>query len=117
MLDDFKVHDEIMKRGLIRSVVNYFKNQNNTNNVDLAKMDAYCQDLRKLYFDYYRIIKFFKLHLMLEFYNNIFHFCACSEKGLCNENIPLTLLLVKTFQPDVASVDFLPELKNLPYGK
>ncbi len=58
MLDNLKVHDEIMKRGLIRSVVNYLKNQNNTNNVDLEKMDEYCQDLRKLYFDYYRIMQF-----------------------------------------------------------
>ncbi len=48
------VHDEIMKRGLIQSVVMYFYNQTNgTQTVNLTKINNDYYDLRKLYFDYY----------------------------------------------------------------
>ncbi len=47
------VHDEIMKRGITQSVVNYLYEQSNgTTKLDLGKMEKY-YDLRVLYFDYY----------------------------------------------------------------
>lgn len=47
------VHDEIMKRGLIQSVVKYFHEQpSGSQRVDLAKVEEY-YDLKKLYYDYY----------------------------------------------------------------
>ena len=49
------VHDEIMKRGLIQSVVKYFvENPRASSKVNVAKIDTgEYYDLRKLYFDYY----------------------------------------------------------------
>jgi hypothetical protein len=48
------VHDEIMKRGLIQSVVKYFYDQpNGTAKINLDKMSNEYYDLRNLYFDYY----------------------------------------------------------------
>ena len=48
------VHDEIMKRGLIQSVVMYFYDQpNGTAKINLTKFDNDYYDLRNLYFDYY----------------------------------------------------------------
>ncbi len=85
------VHDEILKRGLIQSVAAYFVDQQRASNkVNMSNINNY-YDLRKLYFDFYR-------------------------KGLCNNDIPLYDLLKYKLQPAVASIDFLPSLKDLPYA-
>ena len=85
------VHDEILKRGLIQSVVAYFIDQPKASNkVNISKISEY-YDLRKLYFDYY-------------------------GKGLCNKDIPLVSLLKFTLQPAVASIDFKSSVKDLPYA-
>jgi hypothetical protein len=48
------VHDEIIKRGLIQSVVQYFYDQpSGSKRIDLAKIDNEYYDVRKLYYDYY----------------------------------------------------------------
>ena len=85
------VHDEIMKRGLIQSVVRYFYDQpNGSQLINLTKIDNEYYDLTKLYYDYY-------------------------GKYLCN-SIPLANLITITFQPNVAVVDFDPDTKDLPYA-
>ena len=73
------VHDEILRRGLIQSVVRYFYNQTNgSQKIDLNKMNNSYYDLTKLYYDYY-------------------------GKYICD--IPLYYSIKATMQPSVASVD------------
>lgn len=66
------VHDEIMKRGLIQSVVKYFHEQpSGSQRVDLAKVEDY-YDLRKLYYDYYGKVKqIFKINFLSQLYDLI----------------------------------------------
>lgn len=52
-VSDSYAHEEIMKRGLIQSVVTYFHEQpSGSERVNLSKIEEY-YDLRKLYYDYY----------------------------------------------------------------
>lgn len=66
------VHDEIIKRGLIQSVVMYFHEQpTETNKVDLSKMEEY-YDLRKLYFDFYGNLNLLEMNSFIKIPNRIF---------------------------------------------
>lgn len=84
-------HEEIMRRGVIRSVANYFYDQSRTskNKVDLNNMNRYYKDLGNLYFD---------------FYGKKYHI------------IELNLLLKFELQPYVALVDFDSTTKDLPFA-
>lgn len=85
------VHDEIIKRGIIQSVVRYFYEQpNGTDRINLTKIDNEYYDLTKLYYDYY-------------------------GKYLC-DSIPLKSLITLVFQPNVAVIDFDSATKDLPYA-
>jgi hypothetical protein len=84
------VHDEILRRGLIQSVVRYFYNQTNgSQKINLNKINNDYYDLKKLYYDYY-------------------------GKYICD--IPLSYSIKSTLQPSVASVDLDPTTKDLPYA-
>lgn len=83
-------HDEILKRGVIQSVVNFLHDQpGGAYKINLTKMNEY-YDVRKLYFDYY-------------------------GKGLCNNDIPF-FGVVEDMQAAAASVDFSSSTKDLPYA-
>ncbi len=83
------VHEDIIKRGIINSVVKYMReNPTNTSNLNLTRLangDYY--NLRNLYYDYY-------------------------GKKYCT--IDLDVLIKTTYQPMVAIVDLDPRTKDLP---
>jgi hypothetical protein len=84
------VHEEILRRGLIQSVVRYFYNQQNGNKkINLNKINNDYYDLTNLYYDYY-------------------------GKYICD--IPLYYSIKAVLQPSVASVDLDPSTKDLPYA-
>jgi hypothetical protein len=83
-------HEEITKRGIIQSVVEYFYNQTNgTTKINREKKTNEYYDLTKLYFDYY-------------------------GKYICN--IPVRDMISTIFQPNVAVVDLDSKTKDLPYA-
>ena len=84
------VHDEILRRGLIQSVVRYFYNQTNGNQkIDLNKINNSYYDLTNLYYDFY-------------------------GKYICD--IPIHYSIKAIFQPSVSDVDIDKTTKDLPYA-
>ena len=87
---DTIVHDEIIKRGIIQSVVRYFYDQpNGSQRIDLNKINNKYYDLTNLYFDYYG-----------------FYICSITLKDLIR----------LYFQPNVALVDLDSSTKDMPYA-
>lgn len=84
------VHEDIIKRGIIRSVVKYFYDQpNGKNKINLNKTNTEYLNIKNIYYDYYGV-----------------YLCVVNlEKVIKNE-----------FQFEVASVDFSPDTKDLPYA-
>jgi von Willebrand factor A domain-containing protein 7 len=83
-------HEEIIRRGLVRSVVKYFYDQpNGAKRINLSKIDNYYYNLSKLYYDYY-------------------------DKWYCW--LELDYLITNKFEPNVALVDFDSRTKDLPYA-
>jgi hypothetical protein len=87
-------HEEIIKRGIIRSAAKYFYDQSKLNGstakINLTKLDTgEYYNLKNLYYDYYGT-----------------WFCT----------IDLENLIITSFQPSVASVDFDRSSKDLPYA-
>ena len=83
-------HDDIIKYGVIQSIVEYFYNQTNGKKlIDLKKMTTDYYDLTKLYQDYYNVT-------------------------ICNLEADDLINLV--LKPYVASVDLNPETKDMPYA-
>jgi hypothetical protein len=83
------VHEDIIKRGIINSVVKYMnENPTNTSNINLTKLTTgEYYNLRTLYYDYY-------------------------GKNYCK--IDLDVLIKTTYQPMVAVVDLDSNTKDLP---
>ncbi|CAF0760037.1 unnamed protein product [Brachionus calyciflorus] len=82
------VHEDIIKRGLTRSIARYFAEQPNPKNkIDLSKLDNEYLDVKNIYRDYYGI-----------------YYCK----------LDITNIISDEFQPEVASVDFDDETKDLP---
>lgn len=89
-VDTTYVHEEILKRGLIRSVTKFFYDQpGGSSKIDLRKADYEYQDLLNLYYDYYNVT-----------------FCS----------VKLQNVLKIDLQPFVAIVDFDKLTKDLPYA-
>ena len=66
------VHDEIMKRGLLQSVVMYMiDHPYNSRTLDLTKFDNDYYDVRKLYFDYYGMFFFISMFSSFTVLKNI----------------------------------------------
>lgn len=81
-------HEEILRRGLIRSIARYFYDQpGGSKRVNLNDMDRYFQSIHQLYSDYYGK----KVHL-----------------------VELDMLLTTELKPYVAVVDLDPKTKDLP---
>lgn len=81
------VHEEIIERGIARSVARFFYEQENgASRIDLSKLDTDYRNLKNVYRDYY-------------------------EKTFCK--IDIEELISDVFQPQVASVDFDDETKDL----
>ena len=84
------VHEEIAKRGIIRSVVKFFYDQENgSTKIDLSKSDNEYQDLNNLYNAYY-------------------------DKKYCK--LSLDTVISDEIQPNVALVDFDKKTKDFPYA-
>lgn len=85
------VHEDIIKRGIIRSVAKYLHDQKDIpHNIKMDKIETrYYKDARHLYHDYY-------------------------NKWVCN--LELDYLISSEFQPSVAVVDFDDKTKDLPYA-
>ena len=83
-------HEEILKRGIIQSAVQFFYDQpNGQTTVKLSKKSSDYYDLSKLYFDFYNV----------------------------SECYPdLSTLLITTFSPNIARVDLSSTTKDLPYA-
>lgn len=82
-------HDEILRRGVIRSLVRYFYAQKNgSTKIDLNKIGSDYYDVRNLYADYHGV-------------------------ALCTTDF--TRIIKLSLQPNVAVVDFDSSTKNLPY--
>ncbi len=80
-------HEEILRRGLLRSIVKFFHKQPNGNSsIDLDKEYL---DVNKIYSDYY-------------------------NKSLCD--LPVQRLISTELGPNVAIVDFDSDTKDLPYA-
>lgn len=85
-------HEEILRRGLIRSVARFFHDQpNGSEKVNLTDMERYFKDISQLYRDYY-----------------------CSSLISLIGDIRLSVLLETVLQPQVAAVDLNQETKHLP---
>ena len=83
-------HEEIMRRGVYRSIVKYFYDQPNGNTrIDLNQTDKVYLDINQIYSDYY-------------------------NKSLCE--LPADDVISKELQPNVAVVDFDPSTKDLPFA-
>jgi hypothetical protein len=83
-------HEEITRRGIIKSVVNYFYDQpHGRDRIDLNKINEY-YNLFRLYNDYY-------------------------NRWYCK--IELHELIENVFQKNVINVDFASNTKDLPIGK
>lgn len=83
-------HEQILKRGLVQSIVQYFYNQpNGTVRVNLTKATNEYYNLKKLYYDYY---------------------------GLWFCHLDIEHLIETVLEPYVASVDLSYKTKNLPYA-
>ena len=84
------VHDEILKRGVIQSVVRFYYDQpNGSSTIQLSKMTSDYYNLPNLYRDYY-------------------------GKYVCKSD--LQLLIKNEMQPNVALIDFDPTTKDMPYA-
>jgi hypothetical protein len=84
-------HEDILRRGLIQSIVKYYAEKSN-NRVNSSRLESYYRSLKNLYVD-------------LNGPNN----------GM-NRNINLELLLATVLEPSVAFVDFDPNTRDLPYA-
>lgn len=85
-------HDELIKRGIIRSLARYFYDQSGgSTKINLNNMDRYLSDVDNLYSDYYGVTGF--LH-----------------------SVDFKAVLKAEFQPIVASVDFASDTEDLPYA-
>jgi len=83
-------HEEIMRRGVLRSIVKYFYDQPNGNKtIDLSQMDEEYLDINQIYSDYY-------------------------NTSLCD--LPAADVISNELQPNVAIVDFDPSTKDLPFA-
>ena len=84
------VHEEILRRGLIKSVAKYFYDKENGSVlIDLKKVDNEYLNINRIYIDYY-------------------------GRGFCN--LPVNSLLKYELQPNVAIVDFDSKTKDLPFA-
>lgn len=87
-------HEEILRRGVIRSVARFFYDQpNGSKKINLNDMNRYFKSIEQLYKDYYGSL----------------------IAGVIGE-IGLVTVLKTELQPQVASVDFNPDTKDLPYA-
>jgi hypothetical protein len=83
-------HEEILRRGIIKSVANYFyAKENGSILIDKSKVDNEYLNINRIYIDYY-------------------------GKGFCN--LPINRLLKYELLPNVAIVDLDPKTKDLPYA-
>jgi hypothetical protein len=83
-------HDDIIKYGIIESIVEYFYNQTNGSSlVNRTKATNEYYDLRYLYYDYY---------------------------GVWKCDLDVSSLIKYVFKPNVAIVDLNPTTKDLPYA-
>jgi hypothetical protein len=83
-------HDQIVRNGIVQSVVRYFYDQpNGTVNINLTQIDNEYYNINKLYTDYYGGAR------------------VCWKSF---ENV------IETFQNDVASVDFDATTKDMPFA-
>lgn len=85
-------HENILRRGLIRSVARFFYDKpNGSSKIQINNMDRYLNDIDRLYRDYYGltgIVRSAKIKWFLEW----------------------------ELEPNVAVVDFDPDTKDLPYA-
>lgn len=88
-VSESRTHEEIIRKGIIQSAVEFFYDQNGTMLVNLTKKTDEYYDLPRLYFDYY-------------------------NKSICNP--ALSSLLTLTFSTNVARVDLSSSTKDLPYA-
>jgi len=83
-------HEEILRRGIIKSIANYFyAKENGSILIDKSKVDNEYLNINKIYIDYY-------------------------GKGFCN--LPINRLLKYELLPNVAIVDLDPKTKDLPFA-
>jgi hypothetical protein len=83
-------HEEILRHGVLRSIVKFFYDQPNGNNsIDLSKIDKEYLNIDKIYSDYY-------------------------NRALCD--LPVQRLVDKEFSQNVVVVDIDPGTKDLPYA-
>jgi hypothetical protein len=83
-------HEEILRRGLLRSIVKFFHEQPNGNKtIDMSQMDNEYLDIDKIYSNYY-------------------------NQSLCD--LPVEKLINTELGPNVAIVDIDPVTKDLPYA-
>ena len=91
-VSDSLSHDELLRRGLIRSVAQYYYDQKNgSTKINLNNMDRYFKDIGLIYTDYYGSI------------------------GRARD-LKLIYNLKTDLMPQVAIVDFAPDTKDLPYA-
>ena len=83
-------HEEIIRRGVLKSIVKYFYDQPNGNKlINLNQTDQEYLDINQIYSDYY-------------------------NTSLCD--LPVDDLIKIDLQSNVAIVDLDPTTKDLPYG-
>lgn len=88
-VSESRTHEEIIRKGIIQSAVQFFYDQNGSSLVNLTKKSDEYYDLPRLYFDYY-------------------------NRSICSP--ALSSLLTVTFSTNVARVDLSSSTKDLPYA-
>ena len=84
------VHEEILRRGVIKSVAQYFYDKvNGSQLINLNKTDTEYLNINRIYIDYY-------------------------GRGFCN--LGVNRVIEDDLQPNVAIVDFSAKTKDLPYA-
>ena len=83
-------HEEIVRIGTYRAIVNYFYDQpNGSRLINLSKRDTYVENIDSLYFDYY-------------------------NRSSCD--LPIETIMRFELKPNVAIVDFDPKTKDMPHA-